>query len=120
MKNTFLANACLAVAALLAAPAATASNDRTFYKCVDANGVTTFQAAPCAAGSQQSEVKLREPPPEAQSPGGEEVPQTDPATGLPIEKPVVVSYECTTAQGWTFYKHRPCPPGVRLAPTGAA
>ncbi|HVJ61545.1 MAG TPA: DUF4124 domain-containing protein [Tahibacter sp.] len=120
MKNSLIASLCLAVAWSLCGPAAAAPPSKTMFKCVDAVGVTTFQGQPCTAGAKQSEVKLREPPKEAEPPLVEE-PQIDPETGEPIDpnKPLI-SYECTSAQGWTFYKHKPCPPGVRVAKPGAA
>lgn len=114
-----LASACLAFACALCGTAAAAPPpSKTMFKCVDANGVTTFQALPCVSGAKQSEVKLREPPKEAEPPV-DEAPQIDPETGEPVGAKPLVSYECTTAQGWTFYKHRPCPPGVRVAAPGA-
>lgn len=118
MTKILLACACLAAAALFTGPAA-ASGSKPIYKCVDAKGAMTFQAAPCTAGAQQSEVKLREPPKEPEAADDEER-EFDPETGQPIEVAVAVSYECTTAQGWTFYKHKPCPPGIRVAKPGAA
>lgn len=103
---------------------AAADSAKPIFKCVASNGAITFQSAPCATGAAQSEVKLRaEPKPPApveDAPPAEsaEPPPIDPETGLPIEHAapaVLVSYECTTSKGWVFFKHRPCPPGIREA-----
>lgn len=110
MKISLFLSACFAAAFALAGPAGAAPG-KPIFKCVDAAGTTTFQAAPCDAGTQQSEVKLREEP-KSEEPRAE----VDPETGFPVEEPrIAVSYECTTSKGWVFYKHRPCPPGVREA-----
>ena len=121
MKKLFT-GACLC--ALLAwCGVAIAAQGKPIYKCVAPAGAVTFQSDPCAPGSTQSEVKLREAPkPEpAELTVVEAAPPThafDPETGLPVEQPpakVLVSYECTTSKGWVFFKHRPCPPGIREA-----
>jgi len=119
MKKSLITSACLTAAwALCGTAAAAQPPSKTMFKCVDAAGVTTFQALPCTAGAKQSEVKLREPVKESGA-QPEQAPEIDPETGLPVEPKPLVSYECTTAQGWTFYKHRPCPPGVRVPTPGA-
>jgi hypothetical protein len=107
------------------------------YKCVDAQGATSFQSVPCPGKATQTEVVLgREAMPPAPEPKAEaeserpnppdagtssrlerlQGPQPTPPPPAQAAAPPAaekVSYQCTAQDGSVFYTHQPCPSRIR-------
>src|SRR5262245_51126155 len=117
-KPTMRMATLCAAAALFSSGVASAG---AIYKCADAAGAISYQSTPCAEGSAQSDVTIRqENAPPAQpsdagsnyrlpaAPQNKPQPAAPPQNAAPAPKPAV-SYRCSATNGDVFYRHDACP-----------
>jgi hypothetical protein len=119
---------CAGAAAALFFMMASAANAGAIYRCAGADGALAFQATPCASGTAQTTVTIRQQPLI-----GTEVPapvrSVRPAHGKSAARrsreglrargasrrrlpPQATSWECRAADGEVFYRHSRCPHSV--------
>lgn len=98
------------------------------YQCVDGDGAVTFRDRPCAATASQSEVVLAPAPavsPATKRAADEKANMSGPrpakraAGSRRTDSAAATSYECRTADGQVFYRHRACPKSVPALDRGS-
>lgn len=109
-------------AAILAVASATVAAEDV-YKCINPDGAVAYQDHPCAAGANESQIRLPNPPPAPPAPLPTDTAPTAPPTRPPPEPvqpraPLPALWACENAEDGSRYFSENGNPPVRYVPLG--